>query len=242
MTEAVTPSLLVETLVVLDRPHRSTTMREPGGQCTPSFLLARGAHSCAWAVNADVPANIANELDALAREEPASDEWQVPPVHSERYRALLDDKHVFFGPSFGFPADLPIDGGETCIIDDERLLAVHFRGWAPGEIAQGRAPVVAIVVDGAPVSVCFCARRSDTTAEAGVETAAAYRGRGLAPRVTAAWARAVRATGRIPLYSTSWDNHASLAVARKLGLATQATFWNTSARRARRRALADDSR
>jgi hypothetical protein len=234
MTEVVSPSLLVETLVVLDRPHRSTTMREPGGQCSPSFLLARGAHSCAWAVNVDVPASIANELDALAREEPASAEWQVPPVHGERYRALLDDKHVFFGPSFGFTVDLPIDGDETCIIDDERLFGVHFRGWIPGEIAQGRAPVVAIVVDGAPVSACFCARRTGTTAEAGVETAAAYRGRGLVPRVTAAWARAVRETGRIPLYSTSWDNHGSLAVARKLGLATQATRWNSSTRRARR--------
>jgi hypothetical protein len=230
MTEAVTPSLLIETLVVLDRPHRSTTTREPGGQSAPSFLLARGAHSCAWAVNVDVPASIANELDALAREEPPGAEWHVPPVHSQRYRALLDGEQVFFGPSFGFPADVPFDGADTCIVEDERSLATHFRGWIPGEIAQGRSPVVAIVVDGAPVSVCFCARRGDLTAEAGVETAPAYRGRGLAPRVTAAWARALRASGRIPLYSTSWENHSSLAVARKLGLSTHATFWSSARR------------
>lgn len=230
MTEAVTPSVLVETLVVFERAHRSTTTREPGGQRSPSFLLARGVHSCAWAVNVDVPVSVANELDALAREEPPGIEWQVPPIHRQRYRALLDGGQASFGPSFHFPAHVQAEDAGTCIIEDERLLGVHFRGWIPGEIAQGRAPVVAIVVDGAPVSVCFCARRTDTTAEAGVETAAAYRGRGLAPRVTAAWARAVRATGRIPLYSTSWDNHGSLAVARKLGLATQATFWSLSAR------------
>ena len=34
----------------------------------------------------------------------------------------------------------------------------------------------------------------------------------------AAWAQAVRTQGGIPLYSTSWDNRASRAVAHNLGL------------------------
>lgn len=54
--------------------------------------------------------------------------------------------------------------------------------------------------------------------EAGVETARPYRGRGYAARVVAAWAREVRDMGRVPLYSTSWKNEASRAVARKLAL------------------------
>ncbi len=61
-----------------------------------------------------------------------------------------------------------------------------------------------------------------------METAADYRGRGYAATVTAAWALAIRASGRIPLYSTSWDNTASLAVARKLGLIAYASDWSLS--------------
>jgi predicted GNAT family acetyltransferase len=64
--------------------------------------------------------------------------------------------------------------------------------------------------------------------EAELETAAAYHGRGHAVRVAAAWAMAIRASGRTPLYSTSWTNTASLAVARKLGLVAYASDWSLS--------------
>ena len=87
---------------------------------------------------------------------------------------------------------------------------------------------------GYPVSVCFCATRHSAPAlEAGVETAAAFRGRGLAPRVTAAWARAIRASGKIPVYSTDWTNTSSLAVARKLGLIQYASDCKSRCERRR---------
>jgi predicted GNAT family acetyltransferase len=111
------------------------------------------------------------------------------------------------------------------LVEDDRALNVNFRGWVPGEIAAGCAPVMGVVVDGHPVSICYCARRSDVAAEAGVDTAPGYQRRGYAVRVTAAWALAMRASGRIPLYSTSWTNTASLAVARKLGLLVYASDW-----------------
>jgi RimJ/RimL family protein N-acetyltransferase len=53
-------------------------------------------------------------------------------------------------------------------------------------------------------------------AEAGVETLEAFRGRGLATAAVACWARAVQRSGRLALYSTSWDNAPSQAVARRL--------------------------
>ena len=64
--------------------------------------------------------------------------------------------------------------------------------------------------------------------EAGVETSAGARGHGFAVAVVAAWANAVRDLGAEPLYSTSWQNTASQAVARKLNLIPYATdYWLT---------------
>ena len=86
--------------------------------------------------------------------------------------------------------------------------------------------MVVVIEDGHAVSVCCCARRSDEAAEAGLETAEPFRGRGLAGQVANAWAVAVRESGRIPLYSTEWSNTASLTVARKLSLMQFASWWS----------------
>jgi RimJ/RimL family protein N-acetyltransferase len=92
--------------------------------------------------------------------------------------------------------------------------------WLPQwqSYATTGLPVVAVVVDGAAVSVCACVRFPGDATEAGVETHQAFRGRGHAVAVTAAWAQAVRARGMFPLYGTSWRNRTSQRVAAKLGL------------------------
>jgi hypothetical protein len=217
----IAAEVVLRTRFVLDERGRMVVTREPGGARAPALALVRGAAGSAWAVRDDVDDEVAAELARLGATEPA--EWRAPPVHAARYRALLGGD-VVAGPVFGFP-DGFAQAGDVVEIADEAALARHFHGWVPGEIADGRAPVMAIVEGGAPVSVCFCARRADDAAEAGVETAPGFRGRGLAGRVTLAWAREMRAAGRVPIYSTSWENAASLAVARKLGLVQVATSW-----------------
>jgi hypothetical protein len=240
-----TPDLHLRTLFVLDARGRIRSTREPGGATGPLFSLVRSTSECAWAVRADVPTELARDLDALAREEPPASDLRDPPVHAERYRSVLArmstgsrggdrarpgpqpsaELREDAGPAFAFPEVLQRPASIE-LIDDEGLLDHHFRGWVPGEIAAGRLPVMAVTQDGHPVSICFSARSSDVAAEAGVETASAFRGRGFAPRATEAWAVAIRASGRTPLYSTSWTNHASLAVARKLGLIAYAVGWS----------------
>ena len=174
-----------------------------------------------------MPDRLADELEKLAAQEPTLTSWRQPPLNSERYQEMLGSGRVIWGLAFSFPAHLPTSADESVTpIADEAQLAPHFSGWHAGEIAAGRSPVMAISDNGHPVSICFCARRSPVAAEAGVETAAPFRGRGYAPRATAAWANAIQQIGLTPLYSTSWDNTSSLAVARKLKLIAFATDWS----------------
>ena len=218
-----TPDLHLRTLFLLDRDGRIRGTREPDLDPGPFFALIRGRASCAWAVRADVAPAVAEELDSLAREEPPVADFRDAPVHAEHYRALAGGD-LYFGPAFAFPETVE-QPAATVLVNEVQLLARHFCGWTTDEIPE-RSPVVAVVVDGDAVSTCFCSRRSDSAAEAGLETAEAFRGRGLGPQVAAGWALAVRASGRIPLYSASWANGASLAVARKLGLVVYACGWS----------------
>ncbi len=220
-----TPNLRLSTLFLLDSNGRITGTREPDPRPGPLFTLIRGTTGCAWAVRADVPDDLADELESLAREEPPASDFRSLPVRAERYRSLLEGQ-IDSGPALTFPDEIPTPQG-TVFIEDIDLLSHHFTGWTEEEIPE-RTPIVAVVEDGHAISVCCCSRGSDVAAEAGLETAEAYRGRGLGSRVTSAWALAVRASGRIPLYSTSWSNDASLAVARKLGLVAYASAWSIS--------------
>ena len=66
---------------------------------------------------------------------------------------------------------------DVVAVEDVRLLQKSFRGWLDDELPE-RSPVMAVVRNGHAISICFCARHSHAAAEAGVETAAAFRGQG----------------------------------------------------------------
>ncbi len=81
-----------------------------------------------------------------------------------------------------------------------------------------RQPFVVAVENDAAVALCCSVRITAAAHAAGVETLPAARRRGMASQAVAEWARAVDELGAIALYSTSWDNVASQAVARRLGM------------------------
>lgn len=218
-----TPQLQLETLFVLDEERRIVSTREPHPVPGPAFSLIRDGRTCAWAVHVDVPSHLTGELVALARSEPPTGELTDPPRHANAYVALLGGR-IDSGPVFTFPATISASS-EVVTITDLSQLERHLRGWTSDELPE-RSPILGIVEDGHAVSVCFCARRSPMAAEAGLDTAVNFRGRGFGAQVAAAWARAIRDSGRLPLYSTSWSNGASLAVARKLDLSACASDWN----------------
>jgi hypothetical protein len=213
----------LETLFVLDDHRRIVSTREPNPERGPAFVLIRRADSCAWAIGSGIGNEQARELTRLALDELPTADFRRPPRHLAEYMKIVDGNFEA-GPAFEFPDPMPVLAGAVLIEAVEPLLGL-FNGWAAEELPD-RAPIMAIVDEGAPISICFCARVSESVAEAGVETATKFRGRGMAGLATAAWAAAIQASGRTPIYSTSWSNGPSLAVARKLGLIACASYWS----------------
>lgn len=143
------------------------------------------------------------------------------PRHAALYERLLEAhapvRTVESGPAYYFaeypePARPPFALTEK----DARMLRGGFEELA-AEL-PGWQPFVAILEGGRAVSVCRSVRITPEAHEAGVETLPDYRGWGYAADAVAGWARLVCSLGAAPLYSTSWQNAASQAVARKLRL------------------------
>jgi RimJ/RimL family protein N-acetyltransferase len=212
--------LHVEALFAHDARARIVSSNEWRPQPAPRFFLGRTAAGNLWRVRADLPDALARELERIAADEPVAAEPPDAPVQRD---ALLDllASHAPVAPVWTGPA---------CVLDERathasRAVAIReananlLRGglddWL--EDVPHRHPIVASVEGGRAVAVCASVRITPAAHEAGVETAPSFRRRGHAVRAVAAWAHAVRALGAVPLYSTSWDNAASRAVAARLG-------------------------
>src|SRR5262249_32209759 len=139
----------------------------------------------------------------------------------EEYQRLLqahgEIRAIYRGPAYVFPEKLVWPDNVVAISQANAHLLPADYADVSGAIEK-YSPCVAIVEDGKAVSISHSSRLTRRVAEAGLETLAPYRGRGYAIQVTTAWAIAVRESGRLPLYSTQWENTASQGVARRLGL------------------------
>lgn len=211
----------LEALFTADGSGRLVSVNEPGGGVAPRFFLGRTRDGLVWAVRRDLEPGLAADLETLAESVPPGldPEW-VDRVSHSFLTVLARDAPVqrtWTGPAFAFPRELPrADGAIAVTPDNAAVLARYLADWLLD--AEQGVPMAALLQGADAVSVCCSVRVTDRAHEAGVETHPDFRGRGHAARVVAEWAREVRARNRIPLYSTSWENHASLNVARKLEL------------------------
>jgi hypothetical protein len=207
-----------------DAHGRMLCSNEPRAEArrpAPRLFLGHTTAGDVVRIGATVPDSLARELEAIVQREQPGEDPRASPVMLAAVRAALA-RHAPVtaeggGPAYRFPASIPRFGDAVQITDGNRGLVGETFPWLYDEHADWQ-PCFAVVRDGAAVSVCFSSRFGADAAEAGVDTLPTYRGRGHAATVTAAWGAAIRASGRIPLYSTAWDNVASLGVARRVGL------------------------
>ncbi|TDD04839.1 N-acetyltransferase [Nonomuraea deserti] len=187
------------------------------------------------AVGRDVPGALASRLLDLVAGGAPSPPGQPPEV-LEQCRVLLGGTTtVSSGPCYVVPPPPVIFDAPGAVVlrsDDpahaERVRPLRPPNWASDEwddLLDGRdgAPWAMAVADEQVVAVCHTPRRTPDGAEAGVWTAPAFRGRGLAAATTATWAGLLPRTRLF--YSTSADNHSSQRVAARLGLRAIGWLW-----------------
>lgn len=230
LTEQELMKIHVQALFTNDAQSRLLFVNEPGGRTpAPRIFLGRTRAGNLWRFRAGLPESLIEELDALCTEEPVSNEFHSKPRHFEAYVRLLEThapvQELWMGLAYHFTKYLEPSRPLLAITETN---AEMLRGGFEKLIMElpDWQPFLAIVEGSGAVSVCRSVRITPKAHEAGVETLHDYRGKGYAKDVVAGWAHAVQSIGAMPLYSTSWENTASQAVAKKLRLVAYGTDFH----------------
>ncbi len=204
-----------------DAAGRITGSNEPIPEPAPRLYVGRSPEGNVWRFGTSVSADLAARLDDILRSEPPAANLEEPPRCCQTLTEMLESHgqvtDVSSGPAWLVPSTTTMPEGvavTSSLPPDQVQEAAQLFA---SDLAP-TLPYAAVVVDGKVASLCSCSRMTSEVAEAGLVTAPEHRGNGYAVAVTAAWAAAVRATGRLPLYSTDWTNLASRRVAAKLNL------------------------
>lgn len=227
--------LHVRTLFTHDAAGKLVAINEPRARPASRFCLGWTARGVIWRVRHDLPGGLVDRLGELVAATSIDEDVAQLPSCLPEVRAALSEHGPITGegsgPEYCFPDMLAETAGAAAVsagaaddaagvvavtADNAHVLSRWLPEWLP-DVAE-QLPIAAVLVDGDAVSICACARLPGRATHAGVETHPAFRGRGHAVAATAAWARAIRGRGIIPLYGTSWSNRASQRVAAKVGL------------------------
>ena len=199
----------------------------------PRFFMGRTQVGNLWRFRYDLPVDLVQHLERLCQAEPVSADLTSLPQNYQTITAVLHAhapiQEEYRGPAYWIPDAIEVPGNVVLISEtNAQILQDGFPWLLPLPQQSDIGPIAAAVAQGRAVAVCFCSRMPGQATEAGVETLGAFRGKGYATAAVAGWAAAVRRRGIIPLYSTSWENRASQAVARKLGMVRYGEDWSIS--------------
>ena len=213
----------VEVLFTQDENGHLQCINEPIGDKKPAprFFFGYTNEGSICRFRHDLPDNVVAQLKAVAAAEPMLVPSEQIPKSHRQFEDILQShapiERVWIGPAYRFPEHITPPTNVIRLSREHAGLLKEDFAEMVSELNNPQ-PYLAIIEDAQVVSICQSVRLSSRAHEAGVDTLTGYRQRGYATSVVAAWALAVRALNRIPLYSTSWDNVASQGVARRLGL------------------------
>lgn len=224
-------ALQIDTLFRCDAAGRLLCVNEMGEPLAPRFFMGRTVQGNLWRFRHDLPADVVEALDHLCRAEPVAVDLTQPPRQETAIKRVLQQHaplgEEYRGPAYWIPDGIPAPPNVVLINPENgELLRRSFPWLLPVPKDNGMSPIAATVVDDHAVAVCFCSRIPGRATEAGLETVAAFQGKGYGSASVAGWAAAVHRLGCLPLYSTAWENLASQGVARKLGMRLYGEDWS----------------
>ncbi|MGH7429710.1 MAG: GNAT family N-acetyltransferase [Candidatus Methylomirabilaceae bacterium] len=214
--------LQVRALFTHDDNGRLDSVNEVEGREAPQFFLGRTPDGNVWRFRHDLDATTVVELEALCLQVPLGMDTALPQSAIETFASILNRQQplqrTWAGPAYRFPQIADVEPAAAVRVgpDNADVLRPHLPDWV--DVAVSGQLLVAILEQGRAVAVCGSVRVTPDAHEAGVETAASFRGLGYGAAVVSAWARVVTDLGAIPFYSTSWDNVVSQRLARSLSL------------------------
>jgi predicted GNAT family acetyltransferase len=224
MTDLDRMQLHIDSSFTFDARGRMLLSNEPrlsSRTPAPRAVLGQTPDGNVLRIGASVPDDVERQLEEIVASLPPLHDLQSPPPPLPALRDVLE-QHApvtaeYGGPNYHFPDPIPALGDAVQIT---RATVERARDTYPWllDALEDWWPCFGVIRDGAIASVCFSSRVADRAEAAGVDTHPAYRQRGYAAAVTAAWGAAIRASGKVPFYSTSWDNVGSQGVARRVGL------------------------
>jgi hypothetical protein len=218
----------IQTLWTLDTSGDLLTSNEPNPadrQRAPTLHLEWSDLGRLLAFRDDVAARERSAAAATIEANWPIEAADLAPMVETLQRAVGSEGRWSSGPVFIASGEAQTDSAAVRITRaNAGLLQGHLSEWQ--DSIEFEQPMFAWVADGRALSLCATVRRSEVGVEAGVDTLETHRRQGHGRQAVAAWSSAIQREGVTAFYSTSWDNAASIALARSLRLQqVGASLW-----------------